>query len=220
MFTGIVEESGEVVKIGHTAVGIRLEILTRKVGGGLKIGDSLAVNGCCLTVVSRHKNQKGTILAFDLLQETWSRTSFEALKAGNKINLERALSAQGRLGGHFVTGHVDGVGIIKDIRTSGADRLVRISAPVAVLPYLIYKGSISLDGISLTVANVTQRSFRVWIIPHTWSVTNLAQRIVGDRVNLEGDLLGKYVARFLESRSQLEKTVIAARRSKPVRPRT
>ena len=198
MFTGIVEEVGKVVRITPTAdAGIRLAVRTRVAGRGTRLGDSIAVNGCCLTVVRRRTAGAASILEFDLLQETWNRTNLRFASTGSGVNLERSLAANGRLGGHFVTGHVDGVGKIIRWTPSGADHLLDIEAPAEVRRYLILKGSVAVDGISLTVARVTPRTFRIWIIPHTHAVTALRERKVGDWVNLEADLLGKYVARFV-----------------------
>ena len=134
---------------------------------------------------------------FDLLQETWDRTNFRELEAGRRVNLERSLPVGGRLGGHFVTGHIDGCGTIRKVTSKGADRLLDIKAPREVMRYVIFKGSIAVDGISLTVSSVKRGGFQLWIIPHTWKVTALSEREEGDSVNLEADLLGKYVEKML-----------------------
>ncbi len=139
-------------------------------------------------------------MQFDLLQESWKLTNLQFARPGSLVNLERSLRADGSLGGHFVTGHVDGLGKIIRWEKAGADNVLEIAAPAAVLRYVVLKGSIAVDGISLTVAGVGRRHFRVWIIPHTTAVTALRERRVGDRVNLEADLLGKYVERFLSLR--------------------
>lgn len=202
MFSGIVEEAGWVVKITPGAKGIRMVVAGALVGKGTKLGDSIAVNGCCLTVVKLERPRGGkTRLHFDLLDETWRKTSFEALVEGGVVNLERALRMGDRLGGHFVTGHVDGTGIIERWEKSGADWVLEVRPPTELMRYLLYKGSIAIDGISLTVAEVFDSTIRVWIIPHTWEVTNLRERKVGDRVNLEADLLGKYVERLIAARA-------------------
>lgn len=200
MFTGIVEEYGEVARIAQAAGGIQLDVRARTVARGTKKGQSIAVNGCCLTVTRIRKSGDAFLLGFDLLQETWERTSFRSLESGRRVNLERALAANGRLDGHFVTGHIDAPGTIKKIEAKGQDHIVQISVPEAVRPYVVFKGSIALDGISLTVASRTQSTLTVCIIPHTWAVTNLSEKKVGDLVNLEADMLGKYIAQFLEGR--------------------
>ncbi len=197
MFTGIVEETGTVRRIEPGSGSIRLTLLARTTGQGVRLGDSIAVNGCCLTVVRRRRTGRDTELDFDLLQATWERTNLSATPVGGRVNLERALAAGDRLGGHFVTGHVDGTGVITRWEASGRDHVLEVRAPVAVRRLLVPKGSIAVDGISLTVADLTPAGFRVWIIPHTLAVTALQERRKGDRVNLEADLLGKYVARLI-----------------------
>ena len=196
MFTGIIEETGTVEKIECARDSIRLQVRAQKTGRGLKIGGSLAVNGCCLTAAKISARGKSTRIQFDLLVETWRRTNFQFLKTGSLLNLERPLSAGDEFGGHFVTGHIDGTGKILRWEKSAADHVLEISAPENVMRYIIEKGSIAIDGISLTVAHITKKSFRVWIIPHTFEVTNLRERKLGDAVNLEADMLGKYVEKF------------------------
>jgi len=171
-------------------------------GRGLKIGASVAVNGCCLTAVKISAHGKAKLIQFDLLQESWARTNFQFAKVGSLVNLERSLRADGELGGHFVTGHVDGIGKIIKWERVGKDHVLDIAAPPEVLRYLVHKGSITVDGISLTVAAVAKKSFRLWIIPHTFEVTVLRERKVGDAVNLEADMLGKYVEKFLAARDK------------------
>jgi riboflavin synthase len=143
---------------------------------------------------------KAKLIQFDLLQESWQRTNFQFSKVGSLVNLERSLRANGELGGHFVTGHVDGLGKIIKWERAGKDHVLDIAAPPDVMRYLVFKGSVAVDGISLTVAAVQKKSFRIWIIPHTFEVTVLRERKVGDAVNLEADLLGKYVENFLSAR--------------------
>jgi riboflavin synthase len=172
---------------------------------GLKTGASVAVNGCCLTAVNISARGKFKLVRFDLLAETWRRTNFQFLKPGAPVNLERPLRAGGEVGGHFVTGHVDGRGKIIRWEKSGADHLLEIAAPENVMRYVLEKGSIAIDGISLTVADADKKSFRVWIIPHTLEVTALRVKKVGDAVNLEADLLGKYVEKFLATRSAVRR---------------
>ncbi len=203
MFTGIVEETGVVQAIQSSPESIRLDVAARIAGKGVALGDSVAVNGCCLTVVARRSLKGRIVLSFDLLRETWNRTNLSAVAPGARINLERSLAVGARLGGHFVTGHVDDTGTITRWERHGADHILEVAAPKSVRPLLLFKGSIAVDGISLTVAAVTRSGFRAWIIPHTREVTALADRKVGDRVNLEADLLGKYVARLLPRRSRL-----------------
>jgi riboflavin synthase len=197
MFTGIVEEAGVVEKIAPGKKSIALTVRAEKSAHDLKIGASVAVNGCCLTAVKISPCGKSKVIQFDLLQESWRRTTFPFLKTGSLVNLERSLRADGELGGHFVTGHVDGVGKIIRWEKSGADHVLEIAAPENVMRYVIEKGSIAIDGISLTVAGVGKKSFRVWIIPHTLAITALRGKKVGGAVNLEADLLGKYVEKFL-----------------------
>jgi riboflavin synthase len=197
MFTGIIEEAGVVERIRPAAKSIELTIRAGKCGRGLKIGDSLAVNGCCLTVVKLGRRGKSTLAQFDLLEETWRRTNLQFAKPGSLVNLERPLRAQAELGGHFVTGHIDGIGKIIRWERSGKDHVLDIAAPPEVMRYVIFKGSIAVDGMSLTVAGVSKKNFSVWIIPHTYEITALRERKVGDAVDLEADLLGKYVEKFV-----------------------
>ncbi|MDB6016172.1 MAG: ribE [Pedosphaera sp.] len=197
MFTGIVEETGVVERIKPTASSIELTVRAKVCARGLKVGDSLAVNGCCLTVVKLTARKGGKLIRFDLLRETWERTNLQSAKVGSRVNLERALLVGDRLGGHFVTGHIDGTGKIICWERAGQDHVLDIAAPPEVLRYVVFKGSITVDGISLTVAAVEKKSFRIWIIPHTYEVTALNERSVGDAVNLEADLLGKYVRQFV-----------------------
>jgi len=196
MFTGIVEEVGKVVSFRPEAEAGELSIAGERARIDATLGDSIAVNGCCLTLARLSENA----LHFDVLEETRRLTNFGALAAGSPVNLERSLRFGGKVGGHFVTGHVDGMGKIVRWEKSGADHVLEIAAPANVMRYVIRKGSIAIDGISLTVAGVKKKTFRVWIIPHTFTATALRERQVGDAVNLEADLLGKYVERFLAGR--------------------
>ncbi|HEX4349740.1 MAG TPA: riboflavin synthase [Verrucomicrobiae bacterium] len=202
MFTGIIEEAGVIEKIAPSKKSIEMTVRANVCGRGLKVGDSVSVNGCCLTAVKISGRGKSKLIQFDLLQESWDRTNFKFARAGSLVNLERSLRANGELGGHFVTGHVDGLGKIIRWERSGKDHLLDIAAPADVMRYVIFKGSIAVDGMSLTVGDVKKNSFRIWIIPHTFEVTALRERKVGDAVNLEGDLLGKYVERFLSLRKR------------------
>jgi riboflavin synthase len=190
MFTGIVEEAGVIEKIAPAKKSIEMTVRANVCGRGVKVGDSVAVNGCCLTAVKVTPRGKFKLIQFDLLQESWRRTNFQFGKIGS-------LRANGELGGHFVTGHVDGLGKITRWERAGKDHVLDIAAPADVMRYLVFKGSIAVDGISLTVAGMQKKSFRIWIIPHTFEITALRERKVGDAVNLEADLLGKYVEKFL-----------------------
>lgn len=214
MFTGIVEEVGVVEGIECTAKAIELMLQTKICGRGLRVGDSLAVNGCCLTVVEMFRRSDGKkSVRVDLLEESWRRTNLQFANVGSAVNLERALSANGRFGGHFVTGHIDGMGKILRWEKRGADYFLEIAAPAEVMRYVIFKGSIAVDGISLTVAEARKKSFAVWIIPHTHEVTALRERKVGDAVNLEADMLGKYVERFISSGTMKRTTARKNRRA-------
>jgi len=204
MFTGLVEETGVVNRVEPGENSVRLWVDAQVAAQGARLGDSIAVNGCCLTVVAkrafRRGGKTGACLAFDLLQETWDRTNLSAVKPGSAVNLERSLAAGDRLGGHFVTGHIDGTGRIRTWERRGRDHVLEIAAPAAICRYIVFKGSVAVDGISLTVAGVFRGGFRIWIIPHTFEVTALRERGVGDVVNLEADMLGKYVERFVRAR--------------------
>jgi riboflavin synthase len=211
MFTGIVEEAGTVEAIKPTKRSIQLVVRARGIVRGLKPGASVAVNGCCLTVVKLFKRGRYRLVQFDMLQESWRLTNMQFAKPGSLVNLERPLHAGGEFGGHFVTGHVDGLGRIAKWERVGRDHMLDIAAPPEVMRYVIHKGSIAVDGISLTVAAVKKKGFRVWIIPHTYEVTALRDRRTGDAVNLEADLLGKYAEKFLLGR--LARKSRAARRA-------
>ena len=198
MFTGIVEEAGVVQQVRSAQAGIQLVVRASLSAQGLKPGASLALNGCCLTVVKISSAAgRQRLLQFDLLRETWERTNLQFARTGSLVNLERPLRADGRLDGHFVTGHIDGIGKILETKRTGADRLLEITAPPELLRSVVFKGSIAVDGISLTVAEVRKKSFSIWVIQHTWEVTALKERRIGDAVNLEVDILAKYVERFL-----------------------
>jgi riboflavin synthase len=201
MFTGIVEETGVVEGIKSTAKSIELTVRMRLCGRGLKIGASLAVNGCCLTLVKVAARGKYKLARFDLLRETWQRTNLQFTQPGSLVNLERPLRTDGNLGGHFVTGHIDGLGTISRWERLGQDHVLDIAAPPEVMRYVVFKGSIAVDGISLTVAGVEKKGFRIWIIPHTYEITALRDRKVGDAVDLEADLIGKYIEKFIQARA-------------------
>jgi len=196
MFTGIIEETGLVERVDRTSESVRLTLSARVGPRGLKVGDSLAVNGCCLTVVKVLRRRAEALVQFDLLNETCQRTNLQFVQRGSRVNWERPLRADGRLDGHFVTGHIDGLGRIQRWEKTGTDWLLEVRAGANIMRYVVVKGSIALDGISLTVAAVTKRAFQVWIIPHTFKVTSLHSRQAGDYLNVETDILGKYVERF------------------------
>lgn len=193
MFTGLIEEVGRTHDLSHREAGARLSIRAPKICMDARLGDSIAVNGCCLTIASRD----GEILFFELLAETLIRTNLGSLTTGAAVNLERALPATGRLGGHFVQGHIDCTTRIVTSAQQRGDYRLEIELPSEFAPYVAYKGAIAVDGISLTVAELHPASFVVWIIPHTYSMTNVQERQHGDVVNLECDLLAKYVERML-----------------------
>jgi riboflavin synthase len=194
MFTGLIEEVGSVLGIHATDQGTRLQVVAPHLAEKVRIGDSIAVNGCCLTVAARRTEQ----LAFDLLAETLDRTNLKALRQESRVNLERALAADGRLGGHFVQGHVDCAARIVALEKNGADHRLEIELPADFAHYIAHKGSIAVNGISLTVAELSENSFAVWIIPHTRSQTNLDTARADDLVNLEFDLIAKYLERMLD----------------------
>lgn len=191
MFTGLVEKTGEVQAVEPRSGGARLILRTGDMAGAVAEGDSIAVNGCCLTATQMDPAQ-GTI-AFDLLEQTLRVTSLGDLKPGDPVNLERALAVGARLGGHFVQGHVDDTLQVLTWRPEGADHRLEVSLPPEAKGLVIPKGSICLDGISLTAAEVLPDRVVCWIIPHTLQMTNLHARKAGDRINVEWDMLGKYV---------------------------
>jgi riboflavin synthase len=196
MFTGIIEEMGVIKEALKTRQGSSVSILAKTILEGLKVGESVTVNGACLTVVGFDREE----MKADISPETAKVTTLGSLKAGDPVNLERAMRLGDRLGGHLVTGHVDAIGTIR-ARAQEADALqLMIEAPREVLRYCVPKGSITVDGISLTLNEVTDRGFRVTIIPHTAKVTTLGIKQVGDAVNLEADLIGKYVERLFPDR--------------------
>jgi len=166
----------------------------------MKLGDSIAVNGCCLTIVKMFSRGKNKFLQFDLLAETWKRTNLQFAKTGAPVNLERSLRVIDRLGGHFVTGHIDGIAKIVGLERKGNDHLLKIAVAPDMMRYVIEKGSIAVDGVSLTVASVQKKDLSIWIIPHTMKRTAFNQRKTGDAVNIELDLIGKYVERFVSGR--------------------
>ncbi len=197
MFTGIVEETGQVIAFAPTAQAWELTIAARVALVDLAPGDSIAVNGCCLTAV----RADATSLRFDVLEETRRLANFSAIQTGALVNLERSLRFSGKVGGHFVTGHIDALGTVEIFEARGKDYYLRIGLPRELSRYIVHKGSIAIDGISLTIAEVAEASFAVWLIPHTIAVTNLREKRVGSLVNLEFDLLGKHVEKLMMTRT-------------------
>jgi riboflavin synthase len=198
MFTGLVEEAGVVTaieQVGHTAT---LTVRATIVHEDARLGDSIAINGCCLTVIAN----RDAHLTFEAVPETMARTNLGELVPGARVNLERSMAAGARLGGHFVQGHIDGVGTVVAITPEENAVVMEISMPPELRRYFVEKGSVAVDGVSLTVARVFGDTFTVWTIPHTRAITNLGDRVVGDHVNLECDLLGKYIERLLEARAE------------------
>ena len=193
MFTGLVEAIGEITEVNPAPAGLRLRLST-SLASELADGDSLAVNGVCLTVVARD----GDGVHVDVSPETIRVTTLATARRGSIVNLERPLRADARLGGHFVQGHVDATGTVDDVRQDGESYWLTVVFPPALAPYIVRKGSIAVNGVSLTVAGVDNRRFHVQIIPYTWTHTNFNAFKAGDIVNLECDILGKYVARAIE----------------------
>ena len=189
MFTGIVEETGSIRSLRLSGSSGKIAIRAKKVLGGTRIGDSIAVNGVCLTVVSLEKDG----FTADVMAETVRRTNLGDTKIGEKVNLERAMAADGRFGGHIVAGHIDGTGMIEELRKEENAVWVKIRTTPEILELIVEKGSICIDGISLTVAEVNEKSFQVSVIPHTGEETTLLKKKAGDRVNLENDIVGKYI---------------------------
>ena len=189
MFTGIVEEKGNVKELHRSANLLTLSVYAKKVFPGTKIGDSIAVDGVCLTVIRTN----GRALTFELMKETLQKTTLGSAKANTQVNLERALKTNSRLGGHFVQGHIDGIGIIKNKKTLPNYLRYEITVPKNLARYIVPKGSIAIDGVSLTVGEVRTSTFSVYLIPHTLGVTTLGSKKAGDKVNIETDILAKYI---------------------------
>lgn len=194
MFTGIVEEVGTVRSVQRGSTSSFIEIQAHTVLEGTKLGDSIAVNGVCLTVTELGRDS----FRADVMNETISRSSLGSLRSGSPVDLERAMAAGGRFGGHIVSGHIDGTGTITDIKKDGIAHWYTVSAPPGIMRYIVEKGSIAIDGISLTVARVTEGTFSVSIIPHTAAQTVLSHKKAGDTVNLENDIIGKYVEKLMK----------------------
>jgi riboflavin synthase len=192
MFTGLVEAMAELVEVRPKPPGVTLVLRCRAIQEGTALGDSIAINGCCLTVVAVRRGE----LSFEAGPETLSRTNLGQLAAGDMVNVERSLKVGDRLGGHFVTGHIDAVGSLAERRDDADWSMLWFTMAESLAPYLASKGSIAVDGVSLTLVDVEPRRFSVALIPHTLAVTTLGRRKVGDTVNLETDLLAKYVANW------------------------
>lgn len=197
MFTGIVEETGAIEQIIQGSKSCVLKISAHKIFDDLKIGDSIAVNGICLTVTSF----SAPYFNADVMPETMRRTSLAGLSKGSRVNLERAMQLNGRFGGHIVSGHIDGTGTVASMIREDNAIWVKINADSSILTYIIEKGSVTLDGISLTVAEVTNSSFTVSIIPHTAAETTLCDRKPGDKINIECDIVGKYIHKLMQKNS-------------------
>jgi riboflavin synthase len=202
MFTGIIEELGTVLAIDRGAQSARFTIAAPKMIDGVNLGDSITVNGACLTVVHYEPGK----LAFDAVYETLQRTALGALAIGDEVNVERSLLANGRFGGHIVQGHIDGTGTIASIRDVDNSYYIYISASANLMRYIVRKGSIAIDGISLTVADANDKTFSVSIIPYTWEHTNLHARHAGDIVNLETDIIGKYIEKLMSGDSSRQES--------------
>lgn len=198
MFTGIIEEMGKLFRVKHGADSARLTVEGYEVLKDVRLGDSIAVNGICLTVVDFGNR----VFDVDVMAETLRKTNLADLKPGDPVNLERALKVGDRLGGHIVSGHIDGVGTISRQQKEDIAVLTEIRAPAEVMRYIIKKGSVAIDGISLTVVDCSEDTFQVSLIPHTAALTTLGYKKVGDRVNLESDIIGKYVERLLGFRDK------------------
>ncbi|MBI5140717.1 MAG: riboflavin synthase [Nitrospirae bacterium] len=197
MFTGLIECTGEIVSVAPIRGGSRIALKPGFDTAGASMGESIAINGVCLTVVEIKPAQ----LSFDISPETLKSTNLGELRRGAKVNLERAMTMSGRFGGHLVSGHVDGTGVVKSVTPTGEFTYYKISAPAEVLSVSIKKGSITVDGVSLTIVDLDDETFTIAIIPHTAGVTTIGAFKAGDRVNIESDMIGKYVARLLEPRA-------------------
>lgn len=197
MFTGLIEEVGTVTSTRERKRRKQLQIVAPRIAKKIRTGESVSLNGCCLTLSAR----RGDRLTFDLLEETLARTNLKMLKRDSSVNLERALRGDGRLGGHFVQGHVDCTSRIISFEQIGGDYRLAVELPAEFARYVACKGSIAINGISLTIADVSPMSFAVWIIPHTKRHTNLSHAEAGDVVNLEFDILAKYVERMIPART-------------------
>jgi riboflavin synthase alpha subunit len=218
LFTGIVEASGRVAEIAPAGNLTRVAVeAAQHLTEGVRVGDSVAVNGCCLTVTKLEAGR----LHFEAVRETLERTALGGLAVGARVNLERALRAGARLDGHIVQGHVDGTGRVRELSRRGQDVRLAIDCPAAIRDSLVEKGSVAIDGVSLTVVGVDAKGFDVALIPHTLEITTLGERRAGDRVNLEADVLAKYVRRYVERVLKSSKTSSSRARasSRPISTR-
>ena len=196
MFTGIIERMGTVVETKVSAGGMRLAVESATVADSSKVGDSVAVNGACLTVT----RLEGKTFYADVMRETLNKTTLGSLRPGDKVNIELPVAAGERFGGHFVLGHVDDVGIVSEKRSEGSSVVMGFRSAREFTKYLVPKGSVAVDGVSLTVTDIVETGFRVSLIPHTLAVTTLGMRSVGDSVNLEADIIGKHVYEYMSAR--------------------
>ncbi|MGB9587327.1 MAG: riboflavin synthase [Armatimonadota bacterium] len=194
MFTGLIEEKGRIYRSSSVSGGLRLTVEAPMVSSDVRVGDSVAVNGVCLTAVEISP----PLLAFDVVRETAERSTLGHLRPGSAVNLERPLRAGDRLGGHMVLGHIDGIGTVRNIQKAGTETIFRFETDPAVILYVVEKGSIAVDGISLTVVDVGENWFTVAAIPHTLASTTLGEASVGSTVNLETDIIGKYVFKYVQ----------------------
>lgn len=201
MFTGIIEEIGNIAQIKGNDKAITLTIKAKKVLSDVKLGDSIAVNGICLTVTSYSDN----LFTVDVMPETMKATSLRDIKVGSQVNLERAMAAGGRFGGHFVSGHVDGIGQIVDKRKEENAVYYKIKIDRELLDYMVYKGSVAVDGTSLTIFGLSDETFTISLIPHTMSESIIGKKEVGDIVNIECDMIGKYIKKYVEKPLKTEK---------------
>ncbi len=200
MFTGIIEETGTIKSVKWNGKSAVIVIHALKIPDDIKVGDSINTNGVCLTVTSFDSKE----FSVDVMAETMRKTNLNRLKPGSKINLERALRLNDRFGGHLVSGHIDGTGIIAELKKEDNATWITIRTNESVLKYIVFKGSVSVDGISLTVAEVINNRFKVSIIPHTGQETTLQSKKIGERVNIECDLIGKYVEKFISDKKNKE----------------
>ncbi len=196
MFTGIVEDVGTVVSLVSRGTGVILGVSTALPLDEMRVGDSLSVSGACLTIASKEKDR----FTADVSAETLSRTTFRALSAGARVNLERSLSLSGRLDGHMVYGHVDGTGTVREVKRAGESRVFHIRIDPSIMKYIVFKGAVAVNGVSLTVSSIHPEGFEVALIPLTLARTTFGDLRPGEAVNVEADIVGKYVLRYLESR--------------------
>lgn len=200
MFTGIIEEAGKVNLINKDTKSAKINIQAKLVVEDLNVGDSVAVNGVCLTIIEFSKNH----IVAEVMHETLEKTSIKILKNGDLVNLERAMKADGRFGGHIVTGHVDGIGKILSKKKDGIAEIIDISYPPEIAKYIAKKGSVAIDGISLTVVDVNESYFRLSLIPHSLKMTTLGFKMPGDIVNIEIDVLARYIERLFDSKNKMK----------------